>query len=35
MNKLLRLDKNNRWDMEGIELAIRERVGRPDSGASV
>jgi len=29
MKKLLRYDKNNRWELEGIEFAIEERVGEP------
>ncbi len=31
MRKLLRLDKDGRWDLDGIEFAIRERVGRPEN----
>jgi len=31
MKKLLRYDKNNRWELEGIEFAIEERVGEPDN----
>ena len=31
MEKLLRLDKNNRWELDGIEFAIRERVGNPEN----
>ena len=27
----MRLDKNNRWDLEGIEFAIEERVGEPEN----
>ncbi len=29
MKKLLRLDKHDRWELEGLEFAIRERVGKP------
>jgi len=29
MERLLRLDKKNRWDLDGIEFAIKERVGKP------
>ncbi|MCP4112771.1 MAG: hypothetical protein GY749_45790 [Desulfobacteraceae bacterium] len=29
MKKLLRLDKNGRWELDGIEFAIKERVGEP------
>ncbi|MDM8524622.1 hypothetical protein QUF80_14735 [Desulfococcaceae bacterium HSG8] len=29
MKKLLRLDKDGRWELGGIEFAIRERVGKP------
>ncbi len=31
MKKLLRLDKNDRWELEGIEFAIEERVGEPEN----
>ena len=31
MKKLLRLDKNDRWELEGIEFAIEERVGNPEN----
>jgi hypothetical protein len=31
MKKLLKLDKNNRWDLEGITFAIEERVGEPEN----
>jgi hypothetical protein len=31
MKKLLKLDKNDRWDLEGIEFAIKERVGKPQN----
>jgi hypothetical protein len=31
MKKLLRLDKNNRWNLEKIEFAIEERVGEPEN----
>ena len=31
MKKLLRLNKNNRWELEGIEFAIEERVGEPEN----
>ena len=27
----MRLDKNNRWDLEGIAFAIEERVGEPEN----
>jgi hypothetical protein len=30
LKKLLKLDKNDRWDLEGIEFAIKERVGKPE-----
>lgn len=30
MPKLLRVKENNRWDLEGIEFAIKERVGKPE-----
>ncbi len=29
MEKLLRLTDNDRWELEGIECAIRERIGEP------
>jgi len=31
MQKLLKLHKNNRWDLEGITFAIEERVGEPEN----
>jgi hypothetical protein len=31
MKKLLKLAKNDRWDLEGIEFAIEERVGEPEN----
>ncbi|MCP4348707.1 MAG: hypothetical protein GY795_24780 [Desulfobacterales bacterium] len=31
MKKLLRLDKNDRWELDGIEFAIEERVGEPEN----
>jgi len=31
MKKLLRLDNQGRWDLDGIEFAIRERVGKPEN----
>ncbi|MCP4111679.1 MAG: hypothetical protein GY749_40180 [Desulfobacteraceae bacterium] len=31
MKKLLRLDKNDRWELDGIEFAIEERVGKPEN----
>jgi hypothetical protein len=31
MKKLLKRDKNNRWDLEGITFAIKERVGKPEN----
>ncbi|ETR65941.1 MAG: hypothetical protein OMM_13488 [Candidatus Magnetoglobus multicellularis str. Araruama] len=31
MQKLLKLQKNNRWDLEGITFAIEERVGEPEN----
>jgi hypothetical protein len=31
MQKLLRLDNNQRWNLEGIEFAIKERVGKPEN----
>ena len=31
MKKLLKLGKNNRWDLDGIEFAIKERVGKPEN----
>ncbi len=31
MKKLLRLDKEGRWDLDGIEFAIEERVGEPEN----
>jgi hypothetical protein len=30
MKKLLKRDKNDRWDLEGIVFAIKERVGKPE-----
>jgi hypothetical protein len=30
LKKLLKLDKNDRWNLEGIEFAIKERVGKPE-----
>ncbi len=30
-NKLLRLNKYRRWNLDGIEFAIRERVGNPEN----
>jgi hypothetical protein len=31
MKKLLKVDKNERWDLDGIEFAIKERVGQPEN----
>ncbi|MCP4605026.1 MAG: hypothetical protein GY847_31640, partial [Proteobacteria bacterium] len=31
MKKLLRLDNHSRWDLDGVEFAIRERVGSPEN----
>ncbi|MBF0452106.1 MAG: hypothetical protein HQK75_15500, partial [Candidatus Magnetomorum sp.] len=31
METLLRLDKNQRWELGSIEFAIKERVGKPDN----
>ena len=31
MKKLLKLAKNDRWDLEGIAFAIEERVGEPEN----
>jgi hypothetical protein len=31
MKKLLKLAKNDRWDLKGIEFAIEERVGEPEN----
>ncbi|KPA17981.1 hypothetical protein MHK_001796 [Candidatus Magnetomorum sp. HK-1] len=31
MKKLLKLDTRNRWDLEGIEFAIKERVGKSET----
>ncbi|ETR71545.1 MAG: hypothetical protein OMM_02415 [Candidatus Magnetoglobus multicellularis str. Araruama] len=28
---MLRLDKNNRWEIDSIEFAIKERVGKPEN----
>ena len=31
MKKLLKPKGNSRWDLEGIEFAIQERVGKPEN----